>query len=411
MLAAERKVRSPDRKYLWSKQLDQAGYRVRYWKTRLSDLRNNSPSGPSLDSVQERAGIDYDEHVSTLPLTTILKNLSDATAELKTIQRQDKQNRNKSLQDRLAEAEQEAKDSEDPNAAQKAAKAIEAIIRSEHRQDTYDRIKRAIKGISSNNGLDHLDVPLRNPPNSDPSDSSPPDAREILLEVDDIHQALLARNKKHFHQAAETPFGHGILQDLVGFSGLNSAATDIINGSFLDKHDLPDILPETRQMIMELAMPDQIKCLKDPISAEITEADFVSGFKKWKERTSTSPSGRHLGHYKAIILDAADKMTQRTASPLDDLITMINLPLTYGFAPTRWCKSITVMIAKDPGSSRIERIRVIHLFEADYNFTLKLLWGKRLVYQGEDNNCNLLVQATRVSTLSTKRLLPTICPE
>jgi hypothetical protein len=45
------------------------------------------------------------------------------------------------------------------------------------------------------------------------------------------------------------------------------------------------------------------------------------------------------------------------------------------------------MIAKDPGSSKIERIRVIHLFEVDYNFTLKLLWGKRLVYQGEDNNC------------------------
>jgi hypothetical protein len=45
------------------------------------------------------------------------------------------------------------------------------------------------------------------------------------------------------------------------------------------------------------------------------------------------------------------------------------------------------MIAKDPGSSKIERIRVIHLFEADYNFTLKLLWGKRLVYQGEDHNC------------------------
>ena len=66
---------------------------------------------------------------------------------------------------------------------------------------------------------------------------------------------------------------------------------------------------------------------------------------------------------------------------------MINFPLRYGFAPTRWCKSITIMIAKDPGSSKIERIRVIHLFEADYNFTLKLLWGKRLVYQGEDHNC------------------------
>jgi hypothetical protein len=30
---------------------------------------------------------------------------------------------------------------------------------------------------------------------------------------------------------------------------------------------------------------------------------------------------------------------------------------------------------------------VIHLFEADYNLSLKLLWGKRLVHQGEDNNC------------------------
>jgi hypothetical protein len=66
---------------------------------------------------------------------------------------------------------------------------------------------------------------------------------------------------------------------------------------------------------------------------------------------------------------------------------MTNLPLKYGFAPARWCKSVSVMIAKDTGSSKIERLRVIHLFEADYNFTLKLLWGKRLVQQGEDNQC------------------------
>jgi hypothetical protein len=126
------------------------------------------------------------------------------------------------------------------------------------------------------------------------------------------------------------------------------AAADIINGSFLNKHELPDLLPATRQMIMELAMPDQIKCLKGPISADmITEADFIFGFKKWKERTSTSPSGQHLGHYKAIIHDAADKTVERTVSPLSHLVTMVNLPLQYGFAPTCWCKSITVMIAKD----------------------------------------------------------------
>jgi hypothetical protein len=45
------------------------------------------------------------------------------------------------------------------------------------------------------------------------------------------------------------------------------------------------------------------------------------------------------------------------------------------------------MIEKDPGNPKIERLRVIHLFEVDYNLSLKMLWGKRLVYQGEDNNC------------------------
>jgi hypothetical protein len=43
--------------------------------------------------------------------------------------------------DCLAEAEQEAKDADDPNAAQKATKAIEVIIQSEHQQETYDCIK------------------------------------------------------------------------------------------------------------------------------------------------------------------------------------------------------------------------------------------------------------------------------
>ncbi len=45
------------------------------------------------------------------------------------------------------------------------------------------------------------------------------------------------------------------------------------------------------------------------------------------------------------------------------------------------------MIENDPGNPRIERLQVIHLCEADYNLSLKLLWGSRMVHQGEDNNC------------------------
>jgi hypothetical protein len=58
------------------------------------------------------------------------------------------------------------------------------------------------------------------------------------------------------------------------------------------------------------------------------------------------------------------------------LVKLLNIPIKYGFAPKRWCTSVTVMIEKDPGNPRIERLRVIHLFKADYNLSLKLLWGK-----------------------------------
>ena len=69
------------------------------------------------------------------------------------------------------------------------------------------------------------------------------------------------------------------------------------------------------------------------------------------------------------------------------MVNMINIPLKYGFTPQHWCKSITVMIEKDPANPCIERLCVIHLFKADYNFSLKLLWGHWLIYQGEDNKC------------------------
>ena len=46
--------------------------------------------------------------------------------------------------------------------------------------------------------------------------------------------------------------------------------------------------------------------------------------KEWKETTSTSPSGRHLGHYKTALFD--DWITALH-------VAMLNLPIMHGFAP------------------------------------------------------------------------------
>jgi hypothetical protein len=89
----------------------------------------------------------------------------------------------------------------------------------------------------------------------------------------------------------------------------------------------------------------------DPV---ITRKDFIKTIKEWKETTSTSPSGRHLGHYRTAILDVG------VAQLHTDLL---NIPITYGFAPNRWLLSVTPLIEKDEGSPYLTRLRVIHLFE------------------------------------------------
>jgi hypothetical protein len=45
------------------------------------------------------------------------------------------------------------------------------------------------------------------------------------------------------------------------------------------------------------------------------------------------------------------------------------------------------MIENNPDNPQIKHLWVIHLFEANYNLSLKMLWGQWMVYQGEDKNC------------------------
>jgi hypothetical protein len=55
-----------------------------------------------------------------------------------------------------------------------------------------------------------------------------------------------------------------------------------------------------------------------------------------------------------------------------------------GLSLDRWQNSITTMIEKIPGCPRINKLRVIHLFQADYNLPLKIIWARRLVWNAHD---------------------------
>ena len=115
----------------------------------------------------------------------------------------------------------------------------------------------------------------------------------------------------------------------------------------------------------------------EPINIELTSEDISYGFKTWAESTATSPSGRHLGHYTALIQDPR---------LLESFTSFMNIVIGRGIALPRWSQAVNVMIEKDPGLPKVNRLRIIHLFKADYNLFLKTVWGSRLVRHATSMN-------------------------
>jgi len=190
---------------------------------------------------------------------------------------------------------------------------------------------------------------------------------QVVLSRQDIEAHLLSFNKEAFRAAAESPCGHGVIHDALQFTSLSPEAEDLLNG----------IIPSTwhgdnkllKEFLASFKIPDTVLAA-GPITISISQSDITKGIQSWSEGTSTSPSGRHLGHYKALIQDPI---------LLSCLQKFLDITVSRGISIPRWSKAVNVMIEKDPGSPKINRLRIIHLFEADFNLFLKLTWGSRLV--------------------------------
>ena len=107
-----------------------------------------------------------------------------------------------------------------------------------------------------------------------------------IHDVELMEHHLLDHSRQDFQHAHGTPYMVPPLSELLGFDGLTPFGDAIFRGDPIPDHLSLD--PATRLLLMNqrcLLKPGEHS--KHPIEFE----SLMKGFKKWPERTTTSPSG------------------------------------------------------------------------------------------------------------------------
>jgi hypothetical protein len=127
------------------------------------------------------------------------------------------------------------------------------------------------------------------------------------------------------------------------------------------------------------------------LKIEITAEKMMDKYRRWKERTSTSPSGRHLGHFHALFRplkakddDDRDRLEGIRTDIIEMHAKMLQTAYDNEHVYKRWEYILTCMLGKDTGIPRIHRLRVIHLYECDLNLQF-LIFFRELDQHCEDN--------------------------
>ncbi len=194
-----------------------------------------------------------------------------------------------------------------------------------------------------------------------------------ITNPDNIALHVCAANHRQYHQAHITPFASEPLLSYFGYCGNKPGADALLAGQLPPSTILDSLLPETKQILTTLAQPG----LTTPeLPSSISTQEFKALYKILPEAISSSPSGRHLGHYK--VASSCDPLAEFHAK-------MMSIPYLAGFSPQRRHQVVDIILEKNPGDPKIHRLRIIALQESDFNQSNRLLITRPLMHHLEDN--------------------------
>jgi hypothetical protein len=141
----------------------------------------------------------------------------------------------------------------------------------------------------------------------------------------------------------------------------------------MNEYDFSTDWDEATVDLLKASARLRLECEDIPSSSsEVTVDEFTSFWKTCKEKTSSSISGRHFGHYRTIC-DNEDLTRLQVHS--------INLAARRGRPLDRWQQGVTVLMEKIARNIRTDKLWAICLLEADYNWWLKAVFAKRMMHR------------------------------
>ena len=360
----------------WSPQLATAWAELHFYRIAYASLTTHANYGPSLYRLREK----WPHLPQELPqsIRVIKQCQRDAIQKLKNIQQRAQDIRNEYLQNQAEMYKEMGRTGK--------AKIVQRLIRAESQKKVYSKIRYLRNQDDIITGLSKLKIPKHVPITDTETMKSLPDSPdhwETISIPSEIEKLLMERNQVHFGQAEGTPFTRPPFTADVGYKADGYAADLILHGQ---------IEYRTIDAATQLLVKHMQRRTTEMLEGHLTVEDVVGKLKNWKESTTTSPSGIHLGHYHCIWKDTkipADDPTHEEMKQNQDLLlrlttSLLNYAIKFGYAFKRWRTVVNVMLQKDPGNPRLHRLRVIHLYEADYNLLLATKW-RQAMYNAEKN--------------------------
>jgi hypothetical protein len=367
------------RLYWWSKKL----HRLRLWRSVLYRLLSGFKTGGDFHDTLHKILAEHDMQDKVLP-----NHIHDCHRTITLITEDIKQLDKKSAAQRSEEQVARAA-IYDTIGRKEDATLVREIRHSEQMTETY-RLFKNIRSDKDTSGLTKIEVPHDWPdPHTpykdvgkltDPKQYSLQDNPQwrLITQSYQINYYLLLRNRlHHFGQAQGTPFTEEPFAPNIDWAASTPTAESILDGT----HEHADLDKLLRAVLEECTY----KTAPDTVTGFVAVHEFLGKFKSWNEKTSISPSGRHLGLYKALVARIHSKDPNKAAeleATLKSLtqvhVNLINYCLKFRYSLTRWQQIINAMILMSAGDYRIHHLRIIHLYEADLNFILGLKWRQLL---------------------------------